>query len=50
MIKTIIELLNSDKFYGVSERVDVAKGIHVYPNTWKETFKQMKRYLWRLKR
>jgi hypothetical protein len=50
MIRAIIEILNSDEFYGVSERVDMAKGIYAYPNTWKDTFRQMKRYLWRLKR
>lgn len=50
MLKNIIEILNSDEFYGVSDRVDVAKGIYAYPNTWKEGWKQIKRYVWQLKR
>jgi hypothetical protein len=50
MIKGIIELLQMDEFYGVSARVDVAKGIYGYPNTWKDGWKQIKRYVWQLKR
>ena len=43
MIKNIIDLLNTNHFYGVSERVEIAKGRYALPTTWKETFKWIKR-------
>jgi hypothetical protein len=46
MIKDIIELLNTNEYYGVSERVDIAKGKYETPFTWKDTWKHIKRRLW----
>jgi hypothetical protein len=46
MIKDIIELLNTNEYYGVSERVDIAKGKYQIPFTWKDTWKHIKRRLW----
>jgi hypothetical protein len=46
MIKDIIELLNTNEYYGVSERVDIAKGKYQTPFTWKDTWKYIKRRLW----
>lgn len=50
MITQIIDLLQTDDFYGISERVDRAKGIYAYPNTWKEGFTKIKRILLRWQR
>jgi hypothetical protein len=36
MIKNIIDLLNINEFYGVSEDIDIAKGKYKYPSTWRE--------------
>ena len=46
MIKGIIELLNTGDHYGVSERVDIAKGKYQIPTTWKDLWKYIKRTLW----
>jgi hypothetical protein len=37
MIKTLIDLLAVDDFYGVSKNVDIAKGLYKKPSTLKET-------------
>jgi len=49
MLRNIIDLLQGD-LYGVSESIDIAKGINKAPETWKETKQNFKRRLWRLKR
>ena len=36
MIKTLIDLLSLDEFYGVSKNVDIAKGLYKKPETIKE--------------
>ena len=36
MIKTLIDLLSLDEFYGVSKNVDIAKGLYKKPETLKE--------------
>ena len=36
MIRDIIDLLNTNHFYGVSERVEIAKGKWEIPVTWKQ--------------
>jgi hypothetical protein len=36
MIKTLIDLLTLDQFYGVSQKVDIAKGLYKKPETLKE--------------
>lgn len=48
MIKTIIDLLNLDDFYGVSERIDTAKGKYQYPSTLSEAKELLKR-IWKSK-
>ena len=50
MIKGIIELLNTGDHYGVSERVDIAKGKYQMPTTWKDLWKYIKRTLWQRKK
>lgn len=49
MLRNIIHLLQDD-LYGVSEAIDIAKGINKAPETWKETRQNLKRRLWQLKR
>lgn len=46
MIKTIIDLLQTNEFYGVSDNVDIAKGKHAMPYTFKDLGKNIKRRLW----
>lgn len=44
MIKSIIELLQHNEFYGISEDVDIAKGKYQIPKNWKgvkNLFKRM---------
>jgi len=36
MIKTLIDLLALDNFYGVSQNVDIAKGLYKKPSSLKE--------------
>ena len=43
MIKTLIDLLNVDEFYGISKNVDIAKGLYKKPTTFKETKELIKR-------
>jgi hypothetical protein len=45
MIKNIIDLLQIDDFYGVSKRVDTAKGLYKTPSNWKE-YKEMIKRMW----
>ena len=45
MIPKIIELLQSNDFYGVSENIDVAKGKHEHITSFKACRKKIKR-LW----
>ena len=49
MISEIINILQSHKFYGVSESVDFAKGSDEMPTTLKKGFKKIKRK-WQSKR
>jgi hypothetical protein len=44
MINNIIDLLALDEYYGVSERVDIAKGKYETPNTFRSFWKMIKRY------
>ncbi len=46
MIKNMIDLLNTNDFYGKSENIDIAKGKYALPLTWKEVWKNIKRRLW----
>ncbi len=45
MIKNILDLLNSDNWYGISENVEIAKGKY----SGIKDFKQMKEQIKRLK-
>jgi hypothetical protein len=45
MIKTIIDLLQSNQFYGVSENVDIAKGKYAIPSSFSDIGKNIKRRL-----
>jgi hypothetical protein len=50
MIKAIIEMLNYTDYYGVSERVDIAKGKYEVPTTLTKIKNTLKRHLqWRRK-
>lgn len=46
MIKTIIDLLNLDDLYGISEDIDFAKGKYKYPQTIAEAKLLLKR-IWK---
>lgn len=46
MIKGLIELLNTDNYYGVSERVEIAKGKYQMPVTWKDGWRKIIRTIW----
>ena len=43
MFKLIYEMLQLQEYYGVSEEIDIAKGINKYPTTIKESLKNAKR-------
>ena len=49
MIKNTIDLLTTSDYYGISKRVDIAKGRHEIPNTWKGVKNLIKRILWQKK-
>ena len=49
MIKNTIDLLSQKDYYGVSERVDIAKGRYEMPTTWKSMKQLIKRMLWQKK-
>jgi hypothetical protein len=46
MMKGLIEMLNASKYYGVSDRVEIAKGKYQIPITWKDAWKKIIRELW----
>lgn len=43
MIKNALDFLSIMDFYGVSHRIDRAKGRYEYPSNWKSTIKYIKR-------
>lgn len=43
MIKNIIDLLTVSEYYGVSRKVDIAKGKYSIPYSWRTALKQIKR-------
>ena len=43
MIDLILKMLDLDNHYGISEEVDIAKGINKQPETVKEGIMQVKR-------
>lgn len=50
MITDILNLLRSDKWQGVSQRVDEAKGAKEYPRSIKQAFQQFNREIQWLKK
>jgi hypothetical protein len=44
MVKNIIDLLQLHSYEGISERVEIAKGKHAFPNKWSDVWKKIKRY------
>jgi len=46
MIKGLIEMLNASEYYGVSERVEIAKGKYEIPIRWKDGWKKIIRSTW----
>jgi hypothetical protein len=44
MIQNILDLLNANDFYSVSENVEIAKGKYQIPNGWKDSFNKIKRH------
>jgi len=45
MIKNVIDLLNTNEFYGYSERIEIAKGKYKQPSTFKEFWYKVKRMI-----
>lgn len=45
MVKNVLDLLSMSDYYGISERVDIAKGKYELPTTWKGTLKWIKRII-----
>ena len=43
MITQLIDLLKSDNHYGVSNRVDIAKGKYKIPYRWKSLWNVLRR-------
>lgn len=51
MIRTILDLLNSNTFYGASERIEIAKGKYELKTSIKGKAEQIKREKeWQLKK
>jgi hypothetical protein len=51
MIGTILDMLKQDKFYGISEEIEIAKGKFSIPQNLTQTLNQAKRELkWRLRK
>ena len=44
MIQNILDLLNANDFYGVSENVEIAKGKYQMPIGWNDSFNKIKRH------
>ena len=40
MIKQLLNILNMNNWYGISEEVDIAKGKYIIPQSMKEGYKQ----------
>jgi hypothetical protein len=46
MMKGLIEMLNASEYYGVSERVEIAKGKYQIPIRWKDGWRKIIRETW----
>ena len=49
MITEIIKLLQMEEHKGISKDVEIAKGRHYLPTTWRGAVKAIKRMTWRTK-
>jgi hypothetical protein len=50
MISEIIQIVQSDKWYNVSQRIEFAKGDNKYMTKWSQVWNEIKRILkWRKK-
>jgi hypothetical protein len=43
-IKNIIDILNTNEHYNVSQNVEIAKGKYEYVTTWKQAWYKIKRH------
>lgn len=43
MIKTIIQMLTIDNFYGISENIDIAKGKYAFTTSFRKMTRQERR-------
>lgn len=43
MIGIILDMLNMDEFYNISEEIEIAKGKYKLPMTFKEGYRKVKR-------
>jgi hypothetical protein len=50
MIKLIIDLLQINPYYGVSKKMNIAKGKNAIPKTWKGLWENIKRRLWPIRK
>lgn len=50
MFKALITLLKQDNYYGISDSIDIAKGINKVPINYKEFKSIIKRKLWQLRK
>jgi len=50
MLDNILELLKIDEHKNSSERIEIAKGKYLLPNTWKDVWYKIKRHTWQTKR
>ena len=46
MIANLINLLNTNEFYGISENIEIAKGKYKLPTGWKDVWYKIKRHRW----
>jgi hypothetical protein len=43
IIKTVLDLLPLDDYYGISRNIDIAKGLYKKPSNWSEMKSLVKR-------
>ena len=50
MIKNLIDLLQTNNFYGHSETINIEKGKYAITYTWSDLGKNIKRRLWPIRK
>ena len=50
MIKLIIDLLQINPYYGISDKMNIAKGKNTIPKTWNGLWENIKRRLWPIRK